>query len=68
MGWRFVISKDVDHAERVASQRDCGMAFINHLPDSAPNLLLAGVTRSGFRRDFRPGNQEFANWRLMRAA
>lgn len=64
-----VLSSDPGRAERVADRLETGMVFINHLPDSAPNLPWGGVKRSGYGRELSElGIKEFVNWRLIRAA
>lgn len=64
-----VVSSDPVRAARVAERMESGMVFINHLPDSAPNLPWGGVKRSGFGRELSDlGLGEFVNWRLLRSA
>jgi succinate-semialdehyde dehydrogenase/glutarate-semialdehyde dehydrogenase len=64
-----IMSTDAARAERVAERLETGMVWINHLPDSQPNLPFGGVKRSGYGRELSDlGITEFVNWRLIRAA
>jgi succinate-semialdehyde dehydrogenase/glutarate-semialdehyde dehydrogenase len=64
-----LISRDVARAQRVASQIEAGMVFINSVPQSAPELPFGGVKNSGFGRELSDlGIAEFVNKKLVRIA
>ena len=62
----IVFCDDLDRAERVGSQLDVGMVFINGAGLDGPNLPFGGVKRSGFGRELgRFGIEEFINKKLF---
>lgn len=62
-----VFTQDVARGQRVASQIDTGMVFINHPTWTATDLPFGGIKNSGFGRELsRMGIQEFVNKKLVR--
>ncbi|MBB1078423.1 NAD-dependent succinate-semialdehyde dehydrogenase [Limosilactobacillus sp. STM2_1] len=61
-----VFSKNYDHAERVASQIETGMSWINDGWASLPELPFGGVKNSGYGRELSGyGIEEFMNKHLI---
>jgi len=46
-----VFSKEIERAKKMASKIETGMAWINWLTDTAPELPFGGVKRSGYGRE-----------------
>jgi succinate-semialdehyde dehydrogenase/glutarate-semialdehyde dehydrogenase len=64
-----VHSGDTARAERVAAELDCGMVWVNHLPDGGPQLPWGGVKNSGYGREMSHlGISDAVNWKLFRTA
>ncbi|MGW0025792.1 NAD-dependent succinate-semialdehyde dehydrogenase [Rhodococcus sp. NPDC003383] len=62
-----VFTADPEKADRVASELETGMVWINSTSKSSPDLPFGGVKRSGFGRELaRFGFAEFANKKLVR--
>lgn len=62
-----VFTQDVARGQRVASQIDTGMVFINHPTWTATDLPFGGIKNSGYGRELsRMGIQEFVNKKLVR--
>jgi succinate-semialdehyde dehydrogenase/glutarate-semialdehyde dehydrogenase len=62
----IVFCDDLERAERVGTQLDVGMVFINGAGLDGPNLPFGGVKRSGFGRELgRLGIEEFINKKLF---
>jgi len=61
-----VFSKDIERAKKMASRIETGMAWINWLTDTAPELPFGGVKRSGYGRELSDlGIKEFVNQKLV---
>lgn len=61
-----VFSKDTKRAEKVASQIDTGMVFINRPTWTSPDLPFGGVKHSGYGRELaKDGILEFVNRKLI---
>jgi len=57
-----VCSRDIEHAQRIASRLECGTVFINDFVRSDPRLPFGGVKKSGYGRELgRWGMLEFVN-------
>jgi succinate-semialdehyde dehydrogenase/glutarate-semialdehyde dehydrogenase len=55
-------SRDIDRAQRMAEQLECGCVFINGGVKSDPRLPFGGVKRSGYGRELSDvGMHEFVN-------
>jgi succinate-semialdehyde dehydrogenase/glutarate-semialdehyde dehydrogenase len=64
-----VFTKDVERGQRVASQVDTGMMFVNHPTWTTPDLPFGGIKNSGYGRELSSmGIQEFVNKKLVRTA
>ena len=64
-----VWTKDVARGQRVASQVETGMMFINNIDWSDPELPFGGIKDSGYGRELGDmGIQEFVNKKLVRTA
>jgi succinate-semialdehyde dehydrogenase/glutarate-semialdehyde dehydrogenase len=62
-----VFTKDTARGERVASQVDTGMMFINNIDWSDAELPFGGIKYSGYGRELGDmGIQEFVNKKLVR--
>jgi succinate-semialdehyde dehydrogenase/glutarate-semialdehyde dehydrogenase len=62
-----VFTKDIARGERVASQVDTGMMFINNIDWSDAELPFGGIKFSGYGRELGDmGIQEFVNKKLVR--
>ena len=62
-----IFTKDNARAERVATQLEAGMVWINSTSASAPDLPFGGVKASGVGRELAKfGFNEFANKKLVR--
>jgi succinate-semialdehyde dehydrogenase/glutarate-semialdehyde dehydrogenase len=62
-----VFTKDQARAERIATQLEAGMVWINSTSRSAPDLPFGGVKASGVGRELSKfGFNEFANKKLVR--
>lgn len=62
----IIFCDDLERAERVGTQLDVGMVFINGAGLDGPNLPFGGVKRSGFGRELgRLGIEEFINKKLF---
>lgn len=63
-----VCTKDLARAERVASQVDTGMMFINSIDWSDAELPFGGIRNSAYGRELgNMGIQEFVNQKLVRS-
>ena len=61
-----VMSSDLKHAEKVASQIKAGMTFVNHGWTSLPELPFGGVRNSGYGRELsKQGMLTFVNEHLI---
>jgi succinate-semialdehyde dehydrogenase/glutarate-semialdehyde dehydrogenase len=64
-----VICDDVERAERVGTQLDVGMVFINAMGLGGPDVPFGGIKKSGYGREMgQVGMLEFANKKLFRFA
>ncbi len=62
-----VFTRDIARGERVASQIDTGMVFINHPTWTQADLPFGGTKRSGYGRELSElGIEEFVNKKLIR--
>jgi succinate-semialdehyde dehydrogenase/glutarate-semialdehyde dehydrogenase len=62
-----IFSNNKERAEKMASQIDSGMVFINHPTWTAPELPFGGTKRSGYGRELSDlGIFEFVNKKLIR--
>ena len=62
-----IFTTDIARAERLATQLEAGMVWINSTSKSAPDLPFGGVKASGVGRELaRFGFNEFANKKLVR--
>lgn len=62
-----IFTQDTDRAERLATQLEAGMVWINSTGKSAPDLPFGGVKSSGVGRELAKfGFNEFANKKLVR--
>ena len=63
----YVFTTDSEQADRVASDIDAGMVFVNGVLLDGAELPFGGVKRSGFGRELGPyGMDEFVNKKLIR--
>lgn len=63
----YLMTNDPEQAERVASQIDAGMVYVNIVGADAPELPFGGIKRSGFGRELgRLAADEFVNKKLIR--
>jgi succinate-semialdehyde dehydrogenase/glutarate-semialdehyde dehydrogenase len=63
----YIISDDLDQAQRVADKIEAGMVYINVVGAEAAELPFGGIKRSGFGRELgRYGIDEFVNKKLIR--
>ena len=63
----YVMTTDAEQAERVASQLDTGMVYVNIVGADGAELPFGGTKRSGFGRELgRYGADEFVNKKLIR--
>eukprot|EP00818_Percolomonas_sp_WS_P001248 CAMPEP_0117454972 /NCGR_PEP_ID=MMETSP0759-20121206/11101_1 /TAXON_ID=63605 /ORGANISM="Percolomonas cosmopolitus, Strain WS" /LENGTH=520 /DNA_ID=CAMNT_0005248225 /DNA_START=204 /DNA_END=1763 /DNA_ORIENTATION=+ len=61
-----VFSQDIEKATYVAEELQCGMAFVNGLTKSAPQLAFGGVKRSGYGKECgSEGLLEFVNQKAV---
>ncbi len=64
-----VFTQDVARGQRVASQLDTGMVFINHPTWTAADLPFGGIKHSGYGRELSSlGIHEFVNKKLVRVS
>jgi succinate-semialdehyde dehydrogenase/glutarate-semialdehyde dehydrogenase len=64
-----VFTSDVARGERVASNIDTGMVFVNHPTWTTPDLPFGGIQNSGYGRELASmGIQEFVNKKLVRVS
>jgi succinate-semialdehyde dehydrogenase/glutarate-semialdehyde dehydrogenase len=62
-----IFTADNARAERIATQLEAGMVWINSTSSSAPDLPFGGVKASGVGRELAKfGFNEFANKKLVR--
>jgi len=62
-----VFTRDVARGQRVASQIDTGMMFVNNLDWADADLPFGGIKNSGYGRELGDmGMQEFVNKKLVR--
>jgi succinate-semialdehyde dehydrogenase/glutarate-semialdehyde dehydrogenase len=62
-----IFTQDINRAERIASQIDAGMVFINHPTWTQANLPFGGIKNSGYGRELSElGIHEFVNKKLIR--
>ncbi|MBS1844825.1 MAG: aldehyde dehydrogenase family protein, partial [Actinobacteria bacterium] len=65
----YVMSDDLEQAERVADQIEAGMVFVNLVGAFSAELPFGGFKRSGFGRELgAAGAEEFVNKKLIRSA
>jgi succinate-semialdehyde dehydrogenase / glutarate-semialdehyde dehydrogenase len=65
----YVFTTDPEQADRVATEIDAGMVFVNGVLLDGAELPFGGVKRSGFGRELGPyGMDEFVNKKLIRVA
>jgi succinate-semialdehyde dehydrogenase/glutarate-semialdehyde dehydrogenase len=63
----YVMTNDLEQAERVADLIDAGMVFVNIVGADGAELPFGGTKRSGFGRELgRYGADEFVNKKLIR--
>jgi succinate-semialdehyde dehydrogenase/glutarate-semialdehyde dehydrogenase len=63
----YVITNDLEQAERVADRIDAGMVYVNIVGADGAELPFGGTKRSGFGRELgRYGADEFVNKKLIR--
>ena len=63
----YVMTNDVEQAERVADRIDAGMVYVNIVGADGAELPFGGTKRSGFGRELgRYGADEFVNKKLIR--
>jgi len=63
----YVMTNDVEQAERVADRIDAGMVYVNIVGADGAELPFGGTKRSGFGRELgRFGADEFVNKKLIR--
>jgi succinate-semialdehyde dehydrogenase / glutarate-semialdehyde dehydrogenase len=63
----YVFTNDAEQAERVASQIEAGMVFVNLVDADGVELPFGGVKRSGLGRELgRFGIEEFVNRKMIR--
>jgi succinate-semialdehyde dehydrogenase/glutarate-semialdehyde dehydrogenase len=63
----YVMTNDLEQAERVADRIDAGMVYVNIVGADAAELPFGGTKRSGFGRELgRYGADEFVNKKLIR--
>jgi len=63
----YVMTNDLDQAERVADRIDAGMVYVNIVGADGAELPFGGTKRSGFGRELgRYGADEFVNKKLIR--
>lgn len=63
----YVFTNDPEQAERVASQIEAGMVFVNCVDADGVELPFGGVKRSGMGRELgRFGIEEFVNRKMIR--
>ena len=63
----YVMTNDLEQAERVADQIDAGMVYVNIVGADAAETPFGGTKRSGFGRELgRYGADEFVNKKLIR--
>jgi succinate-semialdehyde dehydrogenase/glutarate-semialdehyde dehydrogenase len=63
----YLFTTDSEQADRVASQIEAGMVFVNGVLLDGAELPFGGVKRSGFGRELGPyGMDEFVNKKLIR--
>ena len=63
----YVFTNDPEQAERVASQIEAGMVFVNVVDADGAELPFGGVKRSGLSRELgRFGIEEFVNRKMIR--
>ena len=63
----YLVTTDLQQAERVANKIDAGMVYVNIVGADSPELPFGGVKRSGFGRELgRYGADEFVNKKLIR--
>jgi succinate-semialdehyde dehydrogenase/glutarate-semialdehyde dehydrogenase len=64
-----VFTSDIARGQRVASQIDTGMVFINHPTWTTADLPFGGIKNSGYGRELSSlGIQEFVNKKLVRTS
>ncbi|MCE1179504.1 MAG: NAD-dependent succinate-semialdehyde dehydrogenase [Micrococcales bacterium] len=65
----YLFTTDPEQAERVASQIEAGMVFVNCVDADGVELPFGGVKRSGMGRELgRFGIEEFVNRKMIRVA
>ncbi len=65
----YLMTTDVEQAERVADKIEAGMVYVNLVGADGPELPFGGFKRSGFGRELgRYGADEFVNKKLIRSA
>jgi succinate-semialdehyde dehydrogenase/glutarate-semialdehyde dehydrogenase len=65
----YLMTTDVEQAERVADRIEAGMVYVNLVGADGPELPFGGFKRSGFGRELgRYGADEFVNKKLIRSA
>ena len=63
----YVMTNDLEQAERVADRIDAGMVYVNIVGADAAETPFGGTKRSGFGRELgRYGADEFVNKKLIR--
>jgi succinate-semialdehyde dehydrogenase/glutarate-semialdehyde dehydrogenase len=63
----YVMTNDLEQAERVADRIDAGMVYVNIVGADGAELPFGGTKRSGFGRELgRYGADEFVNKKLIR--
>jgi succinate-semialdehyde dehydrogenase/glutarate-semialdehyde dehydrogenase len=63
----YVVSEDPEQAERLATQVEAGMVFVNAAGRNGAELPFGGVKGSGYGRELgRLGASEFVNYKLIR--
>jgi succinate-semialdehyde dehydrogenase/glutarate-semialdehyde dehydrogenase len=63
----YVMTNDLDQAERVADRIDAGMVYVNIVGADGAELPFGGTKRSGFGRELGSyGADEFVNKKLIR--
>src|ERR1041385_4809056 len=63
----YVMTNDMEQAERVANKIDAGMVYVNIVGADGAELPFGGTKRSGFGRELgRYGADEFVNKKLIR--